>query len=251
MFSRRTVMLPAAVIALSAAAVIWGLRGQAHAQANGGGTSAHRVATIDLMGLTQALLTTDAYAPEREEFGQQYAGRIQDLQTDLESLRNEIQVMQPNDPQRQQLAQQFQQGYQQLQQVAQEAQNEFDSFAAQQAADAYAEVRAEATSIAEERGYSHVIASRPGNEIEQRQSLATVTQEMLARPVVLSPESANLTQAVRDSMDLPEIEEGLSPQGLSLQQATQEGGEDEAEGDQPAEGEGGPQPERQMPGGGG
>jgi Skp family chaperone for outer membrane proteins len=212
---RRATTLPIATLVLLFAAVLFTHRvwGEAAWQDTG---PEHRVATVDILQLVEDMLQTEDYKPQREEFRSEWEERINQIVTELEQIQTEAEMMTQNDPGLMQLQQRYQQLAGQYQQLQQQAGLEFNQFSAEQAADAYAELHTEAAALGEELGYSHVIASRRSSEILDRANLATVTQEMLARPAVLSPESHDLTERLRERLDIPRVEAELGEEMLDM-----------------------------------
>ncbi len=162
-----------------------------------------RIATIDLLGLVEDMLQTDAYKPDRDEFRGDWEERIQDMQNSLAQIEGELRLASPTDPNTRQLQQRYQQTGYQYQQMQRQAGMAFDRFSADQAASAYALLHEKASALAAELGYTHLIASRRSGEIADRGSLATVTQEILARGVILSPDADDLTETLRERLSIP------------------------------------------------
>lgn len=166
----------------------------------------HRVATVDLLGLLEDALQTDEYKPERDEYRDAWEDRILDVQNRLEQIENELRMASPSDPNARMLQQRYQQTGFEFQQMQRQASMEFDRFSANQAAEAYADLHGAASALAHELGYSHVVATRRSGEIADRGNLATVTQEILARVMVVSPEADDLTARLREKLGIPERE---------------------------------------------
>lgn len=166
----------------------------------------HRVGTVDLLGLLEDALQTDEYKPERDEFRDTWEDRIVDVQNRLEQIENELRMASPSDPNARMLQQRYQQTGFEFQQLQRQASMEFDRFSAEQAAEAYADLHEAASALAAEFGYSHVVATRRSGEIPDRGNLATVTQEILARVMIVSPEPDDLTARLREKLGIPERE---------------------------------------------
>lgn len=162
-----------------------------------------RIATIDLLGLLEDMLQTDAYKPNRDEFRGEWETKIKDMQNSLAQIEGELRLASPTDPNTHQLQQRYSQTGYQYQQMQRQAGMEFDRFSADQAASAYAVLHSEASALADELGYTHLIVSRRTGEIADRGSLATVTQEILARTVVRAPAGDDLTERLREKLSIP------------------------------------------------
>ena len=162
-----------------------------------------RIATVDLLTLLEDMLQTEDYKPARDAFREEWETRIGGLQTRLQQIESELRLSAPTDPNMGQLQQQYQQTGYQYQQLSREAAMAFDQFNAEQAAEAYAQLNENATTLAEGLGYTHIFVTRREPEITERGNLATVTQEILARTVVLAPTGDDLTDRLRDRMSIP------------------------------------------------
>jgi Skp family chaperone for outer membrane proteins len=167
------------------------------------GSPAFRVGTVDLLSLLEDLLQTDEYRPARDQFRQDWEERIGVVQQTLAQIEGELRLATPADPGTRALQQRYQQTAFEFQNMQREAQMNFDAFSAEQAAAAYEKLHAAAQELAGELGYSHLIATRRGPAILDRNNLATVTQEILARPVIASPESDEITARLRERLAIP------------------------------------------------
>lgn len=164
-----------------------------------------RIATVDALRVVQAVLDGDPYSTVRSEAETRLTGELTAMQTQLQNLQNEIQLLPPADPRGTQLRNQFNTGYAQLTQRSQTAQLEAAQLLGEQAAQAYEKVYTTARGLAERLGYSHLIVTRRDGAISSAGGLAAVTQEMLARSVILAPAGDDLTERLRVEMGLPEF----------------------------------------------
>lgn len=162
-----------------------------------------RIATVDLLTLLEDQLQTEDYKPGRDAFRTEWESRIEAVRQRLQRIETEIQMLTPADPNFRQLQQQYQQSGYEFQQLSRDATIAFDQFNAEQAAEAYETLHENAAALAEGLGYSHLYVSRQSGEIVERGNLATVTQEILARSVVISPEGDDLTDRLRERLSIP------------------------------------------------
>ncbi len=197
---RPAIHLSALVLVVALAAITHRVVGSALQS----GETPPRVASIDMLSLLEDYLRIDEFKPDRDALRAEWETRLADTQQILSGLEGELRMATPQTPGVQQLQQRYQQTAYQFQQLQREASMAFDRFSAEQAADAYAVLYDSAVELAQERGYSHLIASRQSGEIDDRNNLSTVTQEILARPVMLAPEGHDLTAVLRDRMSIPE-----------------------------------------------
>lgn len=162
-----------------------------------------RVATVDTWALVQRMLNTEAYQPAREALGAEWTGKLESRQAQLEQLRNEIEQLAPTDAARQPLIQKFQGLFQEFERTGRDAQTAFEKLAADQAIEAFGKIRDEAVKLAKDKGYSHLLAGRMDSEVVSADNVGTVTQEILARPILLAPEADDLTETIRVALNLP------------------------------------------------
>ncbi|MEO1513172.1 MAG: OmpH family outer membrane protein, partial [Planctomycetota bacterium] len=81
---------------------------------------------------------------------------------------------------------------------------ELDELAAAQARETYERIVRAGVRVAQDRGYTHLVISRGNAPISERaDNLNAVTQEILARLILIAPEGDNLTAAVRVDLGLP------------------------------------------------
>lgn len=200
----RFVIYSALVVCLAVASrpFLAGDGGSAALALHGGSRAAEfRLATCDVYKITDRLIESERYAEPRDERQRQIEGELEKMATDLQRMQERLQQMSPEDEGAQELFQQYQQLQQILRQTEQEMMRLFQAFVARQYTEAYKQVRAAAEGIAEERGYTHVLASR------REESIATdnpqrVVEALLGRPVVMSPEEDDLTEDVLDDLRL-------------------------------------------------
>lgn len=189
---------------------------------------AAKIATCDVYFLVEKLVDTDQYAPARTAEQDRIKQALAPLETelasmekDLESMQRDLQNANPQDVAAQSKYQGFQEkrGIYQTKttEYGQRRQQLFDGYSeliAGQFADAYKKVSAEMKRIADERGFTYVLAQKTG-DIKAREPRALV-EEFLSRPVTIAPADADITEAVRTSLKLPE--RGAAPANPILPQ---------------------------------
>lgn len=159
-----------------------------------------KIATVDLMALLEDGLGSTEFAPERIAKRDELAARVTTLETDIRRLETELRMTPQNDPRGQQLFQQYQAKQQEYQQVAQAASSEFQRFSASQTTTIFNRVRGTAIETARSMGYTHVLGSRGEIEPNEEETLATITQEVLARSVLMAPSEHDITEEVRAAL---------------------------------------------------
>jgi Skp family chaperone for outer membrane proteins len=199
----RVVLYVTAVVCLAIVLGVRGVDGTAIASQDTA-SSSQKMATVDVLALVQETLQSDTFRPERESVAEEWTRRLDAAQAELQRLQEEIQLLPQNDPQQGPLRQQYQRLAQQAQQIGQQANQAYQEMSARQAREAYAKVHSAADKVAASQGFGVVFATRTDATIDESSNLATVTQEILARPVLFGPATTDLTGMVRTELGLPE-----------------------------------------------
>ncbi len=166
--------------------------------------SGQRLASADVLSLVEEMLRLDEYAEPRIALETDLVGQMSGMQTQLQTMSQQLQTMQPGDPMGQQIYSNLQAKQAELQQFNQSALESFQNLSADQAKAAYARVRSATSVVADREGFSHVIASRIGADIGEAPTLTAVTQEILARPMAVGMDRHDLTGMIRAELELPE-----------------------------------------------
>lgn len=203
---RANTMLPLSI--LIGAAVIAGAITTNPADATRTRTAAQGdIGVIDVYHLIDIMILGENYSDERVAYENNSQERLALLEQQLQQFQSQLQTMNADDPQASQIYGQYQQMAQVYQQTNQSVNQGYQEMLSRQIADAYSTIHAAANDVAAEQGYTFVIATRRSADLAEMTSLTGVTQEILSRPLVTPPESVDLTEAVRTSLDLPTAEE--------------------------------------------
>jgi Skp family chaperone for outer membrane proteins len=201
---RRIESVLLSVCAVSCVLIALGWTGQARVAQADNHAPDTKFATVDVLTLIQELLQAEPYRPAREALADEWSGRIEGIEGELQQLQGEIELLPPTDPNQGPLRQRYQRLAQQAQSIGQQASQAFQALSSQQASAAYQQVHAASDTVAAAQGYGMVLASKASPVIEDTNNLATVTQEILARPVLFGPMADDLTGPVRTELGLPD-----------------------------------------------
>lgn len=163
-----------------------------------------RIAVCDLVAVMDELMSSDRFAPAREEQAEQLRDElIRPLIDEGRALEQELRGAAPDDPaneeRRKRLIELREIVLPQLNQKARLLQ---EQFAAKQAVEAYDLVAAAARDIAADRGFNFVIASAdPAQPLEQG-PIEAIRNAILGRPVVMMPPAVDISDDVRDDLHL-------------------------------------------------
>lgn len=174
-----------------------------------------RLATCDVYDLVNRLVEGDDYAPARDAEQKRAADETKPLEealtamnADLQKMQSDLQAADPKDPGAQAKFAEFQtkrQDFDGRLRAYQERKGQlgqtFSGLVSGQFTAAYKRVIAEATRVARERGYTYVVAQKRG-EIDAKDP-SQLIEGFLSRPVIVAPDDADITEAVRQAMKLP------------------------------------------------
>lgn len=180
----------------------------AYAQNAGGSggsqSAAMRLATADVLSVTDKLMTQERYTSAQRTQVESLQRTLQPLQAELEGLVAKARGMEESNPERAGLGQTINARQQNFQSESQRAMEQLESFKTSQAAEAYRIVIEAADALAAELGYTHLIASRGGAVTIRSNNVGGAIQEMLARPVVRSTSADDLTERLMTRLKVTE-----------------------------------------------
>jgi Skp family chaperone for outer membrane proteins len=179
-----------------------------------------RIATVDIFAIAQSMMNREELKQPRDAVDAQFRTRMEAVEREFEQIENRLRNFQSAaDPQVQPLLQQRQQKAEEYQRIVQERQQEIERLNASQLALAYASIRDAAKRIGQERGYTHVMSNRAESRAAQSNTVADALQDMLARPLVMTPQEHDLTDQVAAALNVdlsvqpeqPEVQPGAMP----------------------------------------
>lgn len=162
------------------------------------------IATLDTLRLMERMLELPEFAQARDAKITEYQTPLIALDAQLRTMIDQWSQLDPASPEASAIRTQAEQVQQQLSAGQQNAQLGIDAFAAEQFANAFRQIRAQASAIATERGYQYVMTSRFDDEQILTDSTSLFVQEILYRSALIAPEGTDITQAVADALNLPE-----------------------------------------------
>lgn len=172
-----------------------------------------RIATADVLSLVEKLASSDRYLPAREEKMKALRTPIEQLQKELDDLRTKITNIPDfqTNAEAQPEIQKFQQKTQNLQAMQQAAQSEAENFNTSQLQEAYKIIVDTANSIANSKGFTHVLATKSPESKMSSGNVAGLLQEMLARPVIKSIPADDITQDIIKELKLENVKTAVTP----------------------------------------
>lgn len=184
-----------------------------------------KVGTVDVLLLLEQMLDGEPYAAARDAAAKAWNDQIQPLVSQRDDVVQSLSGLGQDDPGAQGLYQQFQGLEQRIRQLSQEAEASVDQTSAEQLADAYKKIHAAVGQVAAEHGYDRVFSSRMSVDEFNAENTNVVVQEVLLRPVLANTPGHDLTDLVRESLNIPEpAEEEAGPAPEQPQAPEGEGG---------------------------
>ena len=162
------------------------------------------IAFVDVFKLIDHALVSEEAANARTEFTTQSNEVLDGLKGQLAELETQLSTMQQGDPQAATVYQKYQSISAQHDNAAQQISAAYQMLVAQQLALAYADIYAAANEIGSQEGFVFVFATRSTGELVQTNTIAGVTQEILARPLMTPPAGVDITELVRIKLGYPE-----------------------------------------------
>ncbi len=167
------------------------------AVADRAGSAEAKVASVDVYDIMNKLINAAERVAKRDELVKLWNDRLTGLEKDMMTMRSTLQVLPQTDPEYKRVEAQLGAKMNEMQSARQEGLAQIERFQAEQLVEVYQKVAGTAASTAAELGYTHLIASRATFENIEPKSQETVLQELLARPLVVSPKTDDITANVK------------------------------------------------------
>lgn len=165
-----------------------------------------RIATCDALAVTEALFSTDAYAPVRQSEETRLKSQLTPLEAALDALQKELQAADQTKPETQAKAQEFDTKRSEYFKLRQDLSDKYDAFVSLQFGEAYQRVQAAAKAVATDTGYTYVISQKSGAVAGPAPQ--TLIADLLGRPMLVKPEGSDITIKVREQLKLPATPDG-------------------------------------------
>jgi hypothetical protein len=166
-----------------------------------------KIAICQVIALVDELMESDRFAPARAEHEEELRDElIRPLIEQGKSIETDLRNAAPDDPANNERKQRLIELRELiLPQAQHQAGIRLEQFVAGQTIDAYALVAAAAKDVAAELGYTYLLATDPSERsLEELRGMpmGAVQQAILSRPVLLFPESTDISDAIRDDLNL-------------------------------------------------
>ncbi|HRQ73827.1 MAG TPA: OmpH family outer membrane protein [Phycisphaerales bacterium] len=165
-----------------------------------------RIGTVDTLSLLERLMETEAYRLEREQHTTSWNDQLKAMSENIQALEARLIAMTPQDPAAQEVYGQYQSQQQAIQELQQRAYADVDEFSARQLADGYRKLHEACNRVATERGYTHVVSTRLATDDLREVGTNVLLQEVMIRPLLRAPAGDDLTNAIAEALQLPEVQ---------------------------------------------
>ncbi len=197
-----SVLACSAALALALQAVTGAGRATAAEPAPSKAKPGEAIAVCDIINVVERLMDSDRYKPARDEAGAASEKAIADFRARAQAAEDALRGMDEKAEGFEAARREYQLAGMALQREGQRLAQEMDALTTKQLGEAYGVVRASAEAVADQLGYSYVIASRPADKPLDAADTAAVVRAMLARPVIRFPEGADITADVKQDLKI-------------------------------------------------
>ncbi|GAB4545870.1 MAG: hypothetical protein Tsb0013_04120 [Phycisphaerales bacterium] len=162
------------------------------------------IAVCALPTIVNELMSSERFAEEREDLTAEFEEDTAEIESRMNQIRDDVQGMGPDDPAMGAIQEEFFSLRQQLFRRQTEFQTASARLQARHLKESYQLVRASAVAIAEDLGYDFVFASASPEDDDELndQDAALLLGQLSRRPVIKFPEAHDITDDVRDDLNL-------------------------------------------------
>lgn len=164
--------------------------------------AATKLAVCDIYAIADRLVESDRFQPRLREEQDRIKAELKPLEDELRAMQERGSALDPQADETRALAMEFQRKSQEYQQKVRESERVYQAFLATAYVEAYDAAKVSAQNVAEDLGYTFVIASRKSGEKIETTDLSQVVQAVLARPVIKAPDDADITEDVVKDLKL-------------------------------------------------
>ncbi len=206
----------ALAIVLGAGALAWqDSAGGAGSATSNAAPAPATIATIDVFRCLQAYMLRPEMVAARDAQNTEFQATEAEIRTRIENNQQRLRGLAQGDPQFALTRSAIEADSQAYNAFRQQATLNAQALAVAQSTEAFIEVQEQASALAGELGYSHLISGKldasdlMGESGPTSQSTAQMIQELLARPVLLAPAGDDITERVLEAMDILQYEAEL------------------------------------------
>ena len=163
---------------------------------------APKIAVCAVPMLVNELMASDRFQPDREKLEEELKAEYDALQAELRELSEKGRGMSQDDPMLGETMQKFNELRVKIGEKQREIAEKLEAKSAEQLLECYELARSSANAIAEGLGYNYVMASVGIDEKLSGDNVELALRQMMARPVIMAPKNADITEDVRADLKL-------------------------------------------------
>lgn len=163
-----------------------------------------RIATVDTLLLVERLISNEKYTADRDTFTAEKNKTLRPLADELQKIREDSKDLKEESDRFKALAREFSEKNQQFMEMGQQANREVEQFKTAQVNEAFRLIGDASSQMARDLGYTHLWSTRSGAFAIKSDNVNGAVQEILARPLVMSPAADDLTERLIASLKLTE-----------------------------------------------
>lgn len=171
--------------------------------------SVGRIATLDVYSLTERLMSLPSGLESVEAAVKPFQDEITKLQEEFDRLVARLQTLPANDPTFETTSNEGREKQSKLRRLQGEADAAIESARAGLLVRTFNQVVEASNKVAAREGFAYVLNSRSAERAIETNSVTIALQELLARPMILAPGDADITERVAAELKLPL--EGATP----------------------------------------
>lgn len=171
--------------------------------------TAGRIATLDVYSLTERLMSLPSGLESVEAAVKPFQDEITKLQEEFDRMVAKLQTLPTNDPSFETTSNEGREKQSKLRRLQGEADAAIEAARAGLLVRTFNQVVEASNKVAAREGFAYVLNSRSAERAIETNSVTIALQELLARPMILAPADADITDRVAVELRLPA--EGASP----------------------------------------
>jgi Skp family chaperone for outer membrane proteins len=164
-----------------------------------------RIATVDMLAVVERVVLSEPFATQRDALTKERTDAVDAMRNAMSDLEGRAKLLPAESPELKALQQDYAKAQQAAREATDNALSEIEALNLRQLSDAYVRVNEACKTLASELGYSHVLATRVGDLEFRSANVNGAVQEMIARGVVVSPGTDDLTQRLIERLGVAAV----------------------------------------------
>lgn len=163
---------------------------------------APKIAVCAVPMLVNELMASDRFKPDRDKLEEDLKAEYDALQEEFRKVGEQGRGLSQDDPEFGATAQKYRELQQKIFEKQRDIASQLEAKSAEQLLECYELARSSANAIAEGLGYNYVMSSVGIDEKLSGDNVELALRQMMARPVIMAPKNADITEDVRADLKL-------------------------------------------------